>query len=97
MTSQKHLQRAETDERVVIHTMPVYDGMSIREAWSYVLDAGDGNAVPEFERDMALGKRNGWVNVRVRGEELLGAYPASGVHGDQPMCDPDTLDEPWFA
>jgi hypothetical protein len=86
---------AEHDPSVVIHTMPIYEGMSIREAWQHVLDAGLGNAVPEFTRSQALGHKRAWVNLRVRNEEeLLGAYPAAVV-GDQLLCDPDTLDEPW--
>lgn len=85
--------RATHREPVTIHTLPVYEGMSIREAWQHTLDAGLGNAVPEFERDMALGKPNAWANLRVRGDELLGAYPCTEAGGL--LCDPDTLDEPW--
>lgn len=80
---------------VVIHTMPIYEGMSIREAWQHTLDA-DGAQVPEFLTAMALGKRCAWVNVRSDGDELLGAYPAAAEDGDALMCDPDTLDEPWM-
>jgi len=74
-----------------VHTLPIYEGMSIREAWQHVVDAGVGNEVPEFVRDDVLGKRHAWVSVQVSGDELLGAVPWRGPL----VCDPDTLDEPW--
>lgn len=94
--SQREAMQAAESGSVVIHTMPVYEGMSIREAWQHTVDAGEGHQVPEFVQALALGKKCAWVNVRADGTELLGAYPAKSEDGNALMCDPDTLDEPWF-
>lgn len=74
-----------------IHTMPLYPGMSIREAWQHIVDAGNDNPVPEFEREIALGRRPGWVNVAIEDGELLCSFDAAG----DPVI--DDLDEPFGA
>jgi hypothetical protein len=78
----------EETERII--TMPLYAGMSVREAWQHTLDAGLEGEVPEFARANALGTAYAWVNIRTRGDELLGVYPVAGGEAD-----PDTLDETW--
>lgn len=75
-----------------VHTFPLWEGMSIREAWAYQSAAATAGsqAVPEFQEAEADGKRHVWVNLRISHEgELLGSYDASGA------LTTDDLDAPY--
>jgi hypothetical protein len=74
-----------------LHKMPVFEGMSVRDAWQHISDAGIGNAVPEFAREAALGRRHVWVNAMVNRTDN---YVAGAWFLDGREIPTDMLDEP---
>jgi hypothetical protein len=74
-----------------LHKIPVYEGMSIQDAWGHITDAGLGNAVPEFVREAALGRGWVWVNVVAVDEKVERAWWPDGTEVaadmlDEPVC-----------